>query len=149
MKTKILFPILLLVNSLFFAQSLQHLNHKNGIANYGYDVVSYFSGKPQEGSSKNKVKHMGAEYYFASSQNKAAFQKDPNKYLPQYGGYCAFAMGDTGEKMEINPKTYKITDGKLYLFYNKWFTNTLPSWNKDEKNLIIKANKNWKKLTGM
>lgn len=148
MKTKLLFPIVVLLSGLVFSQSLQNINHKNGIANYRYDVVSYFSGKPQEGSSNNIVKYMGADYYFANPQNKAAFQKDPNKYLPQYGGYCAFAMADSNEKVEVNPKTYKIINGKLYLFYNKFFTNTLTSWNKDEKNLLIKAFGNWEKFAG-
>ncbi|WP_080777485.1 YHS domain-containing (seleno)protein [Chryseobacterium phocaeense] len=148
MKTKLLFSFLLLLGGLVFSQSLRNINHKNGIANYRYDVVSYFYGKPQEGSDKNIVKYMGADYYFANPQNKAAFQKDPDKYLPQYGGYCAFAMGDSGEKVETSPKTYKIISGKLYLFYNKFFTNTLTSWNKDEKNLIIRASRNWEKFAG-
>ncbi|WP_126652239.1 YHS domain-containing (seleno)protein [Chryseobacterium aureum] len=147
MKTKFLFPVLLFFSSIFFAQSAKNINQQDGVANYGYDVVSYFSGKPQEGSAKNIVNYMNANYYFVNSQNKAIFQKDPNKYLPQYGGYCAFAMGDNGEKVEVNPKTYKITNGKLYLFYNRFFTNTLTSWNKDEKNLTVKADKNWKKFT--
>jgi len=147
MKTKFLIPVLLFISSLGFAQSAKNINRQNGVANYGYDVVSYFSGSPQQGSSKNSVKYQDTEYYFANPGNKAKFQKEPGKYLPQYGGYCAFAMGDYGEKVDINPKTYKITDGKLYLFYNKFFNNTLTSWNKDEKNLIIKADKNWKKFT--
>lgn len=147
MKTKFLFLVLLFLSGIIFAQSANHINQQDGVANYGYDVVSYFSGKPQEGSAKNAVKYMGINYYFSNSKNKAVFQKDPIKYLPQYGGYCAFAMGDYGEKVEVNPKTYKITNGKLYLFYNKLFNNTLTGWNKDEKSLMIKADKNWKKFT--
>jgi len=52
-------------------------------------------------------------------------------------------MGNTNEKVEVDPKTFKIVDGQLYLFYNAYFTNTLLKWNKDEKNLKIKADKNW------
>lgn len=147
MKTKFLIPVLLLMSSILFAQSSKNINQQNGVANYGYDVVSYFSGNPQQGSAKTAVKYQGTDYYFANYENKAKFQKEPGKYLPQYGGYCAFAMGDYGKKVDVNPKTYKITDGKLYLFYNKLLTNTLTSWNKDEKNLTIKADKNWKKFT--
>ena len=146
MKTKFLFPILLFLGSLVFAQN-GNINQENGIANSGYDVVSYFSGKAVQGSSKFVIKHQGASYYFQNSGNKAKFQQDPDKYLPQYGGCCAYAMGDYGEKVSVNPKTYKITNGKLYLFYNRLLNNTLTSWNKDEKNLKIKADKNWKKIT--
>jgi YHS domain-containing protein len=145
MKTKLLVSLLFFLGTLVFAQN-SHINQKNGIANSGYDVVSYFSGKATEGSSKFAVKYQGINYYFQNAQNKAKFQQDPIKYLPQYGGYCAFAMGDSGEKVSVNPKTYKITNGKLYLFYNKFLSNTLTGWNKDEKNLKVKADKNWKNL---
>ncbi|WP_066434956.1 YHS domain-containing (seleno)protein [Chryseobacterium sp. CCH4-E10] len=145
MKTQFFIPFLLLINSILFSQT-SNINKENGVANYGYDVVSYFSGKPQRGSANNAVKYQGTNYYFVSPENKAKFQKEPGKYLPQYGGYCAFAMGDYGKKVDVNPKTYKITDGKLYLFYNKLLTNTLTSWIKDEKNLTIKADKNWQKF---
>jgi hypothetical protein len=78
--------------------------------------------------------------------NKEYFSKNPSKYEPQFGGWCAFAMGDSGEKVEINPETFKIIDGKLYLFYNAFFNNTLKSWNKDEANLKAKATSNWNKI---
>ena len=74
---------------------------------------------------------------FSSQKNKDTFLKSPASYLPQYGGWCAFAMGDYGEKVEVNPKTFKIVDGKLYLFYNSLLNNTLKSWNKNEKKLKI------------
>ena len=67
-------------------------------------------------------------------------------YLPQDGGYCAFAMGDNGKKVDINPKTFKVKEGKLFLFYNAYFNNTLTPWNEDEENLKIKADKNWRNL---
>ena len=71
------------------------------------------------------------------------FKKNPTKYLPQYGAWCAYAMGDNGDKVSVNPETYKIVDGKLYLFYNKLFVNTLKSWNKDEDRIKAKADANW------
>jgi hypothetical protein len=83
---------------------------------------------------------------FSSAVNKEYFSKNPSKYEPQFGGWCAFAMGDSGEKVEINPETFKIIDGKLYLFYNAFFNNTLKSWNKDEANLKAKATSNWNKI---
>ena len=76
------------------------------------------------------------------------FKKDPTQYEPQYGGWCAYAMGSKGEKVPIDPETFKITNGKLYLFYNKFFNNTLTSWNKDEPGLMNKANGNWKTISG-
>jgi hypothetical protein len=92
------------------------------------------------------VFHQGVTYYFSSAANKEVFKKDPAQYEPQYGGWCAYAMGSKGEKVPIDPETFKITNGKLYLFYNKFFNNTLTSWNKDESGLMNKANVNWGKI---
>jgi hypothetical protein len=58
---------------------------------------------------------------------------------PAYGGWCAYAMGSTGEKVSVDPKTFKIVNGRLNLFYNRFFNNTLDDWNKDEVNLKKKA----------
>ena len=143
--------LLLIITIQSFAQiteeRVNHLNHENGIAIQGYDPVAYFSNKAQKGLKKYATDYEGITYYFTTENNKNLFLKNPTKYEPQYGGWCAFAMGDYGKKVEINPETYKIVDGKLYLFYNKLFNNTLKIWNIDEKNLIIKAEKNWDKHT--
>ena len=109
----------------------------------GYDVVCYFTGKPKLGNKSFSTTHKSVTYYFSSKANLDLFNKLPEKFEPVYGGWCAYAMGNTGEKVEIDPETYKIVDGKLYLFYNAYFKNTLPKWNKDEKNLKTKADKNW------
>lgn len=74
-------------------------------------------------------------YYFISKANKDEFLKNAAKYEPQYGGWCAYAMGANGEKVEIDPETFKIVDGKLYLFYHSFTNNTLNTWNKDEAGL--------------
>lgn len=125
----------------------KQFNLEKGIAIQGYDPVSYFvKNKAEKGDKKYSTSYLGVTYYFSSENNKNAFVKAPEKYEPQYGGWCAFAMGDSGTKVEIDPETFKILNGKLYLFYNKFFTNTLKSWNKDEKNLKIKADKNWGKF---
>lgn len=63
--------------------------------------------------------------------------------MPQYGGWCAYAMGETGDKVKIDPETFRITDGKLYLFYNFRGNNTLIPWKQNELPLMEKANKNW------
>jgi len=126
----------------------KHLNLNNdNVAVQGYDLVTYFEQNPQKGNKSSFVySYKNVLYYFVSQKNKEIFIKNPVKYLPAYGGWCAYAMGDTGKKVEIDPETYKIVDGKLYLFYNKYFTNTLKYWNEDEKNLKEKANINWLKI---
>lgn len=122
-------------------------NLEKGLAIQGYDPVAYFaSSKAIEGKKEFEYKHENVIYRFASAANKEAFVKNPAKYEPQYGGWCAYAMGETGEKVEVDPETFKVVDGKLYLFYNSLLNNTLPKWNKDEMNLKGKADKNWKAI---
>lgn len=143
-----LFLVLILCSSVVLAQGNQAVYSKKGLANEGYDVVAYFlQNKAEKGKTSLVVSYKGARYLFDNPDNKAAFIKSPEKYLPQYGGWCAYAMGANGEKVEVDPKTFKVTNGKLYLFYNAYFNNTLVPWNKDEKNLMTKADKNWAKLT--
>jgi YHS domain-containing protein len=123
-----------------------HFNLDNGIAIDGYDPVAYFkSNKAIKGSKSISVYHQGVVYYFSSVENKETFKKNPSAYEPQYGGWCAYAMGKQGDKVSIDPETFKIVNGKLYLFYNKFFNNTLKSWNKDESNLKTNADVNWMK----
>ena len=78
--------------------------------------------------------------------NKEEFRKSPARYEPEYGGWCAYAMGAKGEKVAVDPGTFKIVNNKLYLFYNKFFNNTLKDWNKDEANLKTKADASWGKI---
>lgn len=125
----------------------KHCNVENGLAIQGYDPVAYFKlGRGVKGDLELSATSQGVTYYFSSEENKKLFLKNPVQYEPQYGGWCAFAMGDYGEKVEIDPKTFKIVNGKLYLFYNAYFNNTLNSWDKDEKNLKTKADQNWNKI---
>jgi YHS domain-containing protein len=126
----------------------KHFNLEKGVAIEGFDPVSYFSiNKATKGKSTISTNYQGVVYYFSSEANKKLFLTNPSKYEPQYGGWCAFAMGDYGKKVEINPETFKIIEGKLYLFYNAYFNNTLTSWNKDEKKLKAQADKNWINIT--
>lgn len=148
MKTKHFFLILLVVAPLFvYSQALQRskqFNLENGLAIQGYDPVAYFTqNKAIEGNKQLNAVFEGVTYRFSSAANKELFVKDPKKYEPQYGGWCAYAMGATGEKVEIDPETFKILNGKLYLFYHSWTNNTLTKWNKDEPNLKSKADKSW------
>lgn len=127
-------------------RSNYNLEHK--LAIQGYDPVAYFKqGKAVKGKKELSEVYQGVVYYFANPADQAAFVKNPSGYEPEYGGWCAYAMGSSGEKVEINPETFKITDGKLYLFYNAYFNNTLKSWNKDAASLKKKADANWNKIS--
>ncbi len=120
---------------------------KKGAVIEGYDVTSYFDGLPIEGEKQFSSMYDGAEFYFANQVNKEKFEANPEKYVPQYGGYCAYAVGLKSQKIKIDPKTYEIRDGKLYLFYNSWGTNTLDLWNKKgAEELKAKADKNWETI---
>jgi YHS domain-containing protein len=124
-----------------------NLDEKN-LALDGYDPVSYFKeNKAVRGKSSIVAEDAGVKYQFASQENKNLFLASPSSYKPQYGGWCAYAMGAKAEKVEVDPETFKIVEGKLYLFYNKLFTNTLDSWNKKEAALKASADKNWLKIS--
>jgi len=148
---KLVVLILVLISGISFAQNeakrVSAYNLENKVAILGYDPVGYFThGKAIKGKKEISTSYQGVTYKFSSTENKETFLKNPLKYEPQYGGWCAYAMGSANKKVEINPETFKIIDGKLYLFYNAYFNNTLKSWNPDEANLKVKADNNWKKI---
>ncbi|MDA0194157.1 MAG: YHS domain-containing (seleno)protein [Bacteroidetes bacterium] len=122
-------------------------NLKDDLAIQGYDPVAYFvQRKAVEGKKEFQYSHSGVTYQFESDENRKLFQSNPDKYEPQYGGWCAYAMGATGEKVKVDPETFKIIDDKLYLFYNFYFTNTLKDWNNDESNLKSSADSKWSEI---
>lgn len=148
-KTLVLF-LVVLTTSVFgqsAAKRVAEFNLDKKVAIQGYDPVAYFTQKKAvKGKTTIATIYEGVTYNFSSQANKDVFLKTPTNYEPQFGGWCAFAMGSAGEKVEIDPETFKIVDGKLYLFYNAYFNNTLKSWNKDEAHLKAKAELNWKKI---
>ena len=133
-----------------FAQTAElrkkDFNVKKNIALEGYDPISYFEGKPTKGKEALKLSYEGIVYQFATQANLNKFKTKPSIYEPQYGGWCAYAMGESGEKVKVDPETFKIINGKLYLFYNFWGNNTLTDWNKREKKYLEAGDKNWEKL---
>lgn len=149
MKPLVLTFSLSLIYAMTIAQSdvlrQKQFNVKKNLALEGYDAVSYFSGKPEEGDEEIKFQYKGITYLFSNQANLNTFKANPEKYEPAYGGWCAYAMGETGEKVKVDPETYKIVAGKLYLFYNFWGNNTLEDWNKSEQKLKEAADRNWKK----
>lgn len=150
MKTLFFFFALSFSITLLFGQSdavrRQHFNIKKNFALEGYDPVSYFNGKPTEGKDEFRYTYKNITYQFASAINLEKFKASPDKYEPAYGGWCAYAMGESGEKVKIDPETFKILNGRLYLFYNFWGNNTLEDWNKSEKKLKEDADHNWKNI---
>lgn len=131
------------------ALRFKHFNLDGKLAIEGYDPVAYFKqNEAVNGRKEWAVLHQDVLYYFSSAANKEEFKKNPSLYEPRYGGWCAYAMGSKGEKVSVDPKTFKVTNGKLYLFYNRFFNNTLTEWNKAEKDLQQKADANWARISG-
>lgn len=110
----------------------------------GYDAVSYFSGEtPLKGKKEFKFSYKNTEWYFVSEENLAAFKKQPEKYEPQYGGYCAWAVGANGAKAPGDPLVWHVKENKLYLNYNE---SVQEDWAKDIPGFIQKADKIWPDL---
>jgi len=90
---------------------------------------------------------MGAKYLFVSEAHQKAFEANPKKYLPQCDGYCAWGVAEKSAKFSVNPETYRVLNGKLYLFFYGDFNgspfNTLSEWNKDEKELLTNLPEKW------
>lgn len=141
---KIIFTSILLLSSIvLFGQNIDY-NLKKGYLANRYDVVSYFSNAPQKGNDKFEHTYKNIKLLFASQSNLETFKANPEKYLPKYGGWCAYAIGKNGKKVSINPNTYEIRDGGLYLFYNAWGTNTLDLWNEENPTALqTQADANW------
>jgi YHS domain-containing protein len=117
-----------------------HTSVLSNVAVGGYDPVAYFSeGRPVRGSMDHRLTHHGYEYRFASAANLAAFRANPAHYLPQYGGYCAWAVSQ-GYTAPGNPQNWRIVDGRLYLNYN---TEIQQRWETDIPGNIGRANANW------
>lgn len=112
----------------------------SSVAIDGTDPVAYFTeGRPVEGSSDHESEWNGATWRFASAENKAKFDGAPEKYAPQYGGYCAWAVSK-GYTASTDPEAWKIVDGKLYLNYSK---GVQAQWEGDVPGNISKADANW------
>jgi YHS domain-containing protein len=133
-----------------FAAPVQDVNVSAGLtaqgaplALRGYDPVAYFeAGAPQLGKAEHSVAHGGATYRFVSKANQRRFEREPQRYLPQYGGFCAFGVS-VGAKFDGDPEVWKIVDDKLYLNLNPEIQK---SWNADTAAAIRKADGHWPKI---
>ncbi|HEX7014461.1 MAG TPA: YHS domain-containing (seleno)protein [Cyclobacteriaceae bacterium] len=127
----------------------RNYNHNNGIALQEFDPVSYFKGPgPVKGKREFRYTHEGITYYFANAANLEEFKKSPSKFEPAYGGWCAYAMAEDGRREKVDPTTYKIIDGRLYLFFNFSGKSNLLKWNKNIRKYKADADANWKKKWG-
>jgi len=116
---------------------------EHGLALRGYDPVAYFDGsKPTHGIAKFSAAYGGGHYLFASEAHRASFVANPGKYVPQFGGYCALGASE-GEKVDANPETGKVVNGKLYVNYNE---KAKAIFDKDTPATIAKAEENWPKI---
>jgi len=122
------------------AEAASETNQKDGVALAGYDAVAYFSdAKPVKGDAAISYSLDGVTYRFASAANRDAFAEQPSRYLPQYGGWCAYGLS-RGYKAPIDPAAFTVRDGKLYLNYS---LEVQTEWRKDPAGYIVKADKNW------
>jgi|GEM_PF-613765 len=139
----------------FYNPQAHHYNtDKDRIGIQGYDLVAYHQEeKAVKGSPIHKTTYDGITYQFKSAENKDVFEKSPEQYLPAYGGYCAYGLGMEATaggykpgKFPVNPESFKLIDGKLYLFYETPDFDALQYWESNEKNLKSRADQNWLKI---
>jgi YHS domain-containing protein len=142
MKKLILMLTLTLASVVSYAQNAEIFSNKKGAIN-GYDVVAYFKeSKPVKGDTQFKYQWKDTNWYFSSNENLETFKANPEKYTPQYGGFCAYGTSE-GHKAPTEPDAWTIVEGKLYLNYNK---DVKSLWNKNQRELIKKADDNWGEL---
>lgn len=149
-KASLIICFLLTALALFFVISTagasgQHVNvDSEGYSMNRYDPVAYFvEGRPLRGDREYTAVHQDVKYAFVSESNRELFLSDPDKYVPQYGGYCAFGAVH-GNKSEVDSEVWEIVDGKLYLLVS---AGTKSIWEKKKKNYIEIANEAWTSIT--
>ena len=139
LKNLVLMAALVLIPSLATAATMP----QSMVAVQGYDVVTYQTdGKPQQGNGNHLTTHHGVTYIFVNEANKKMFESNPNKYLPAYGGYCAYGVA-VGKKFVGDPEIWEVVDGQLYLNLDNKIKGI---WVKDISGHIKTADKNWKKI---
>lgn len=142
---KILLSLVLFTGIFAFSQNTHQFYTKDGYAAKGYDVVAYFSNQALPGNkAKYSYKYDGVLFAFANTENLNAFKADAEKYLPQYGGHCSYAMATKGSKISPDPEVFEIRDGKLHLFHRQ---KGLENWLEDgPEKLRAQADANWAKF---
>jgi YHS domain-containing protein len=136
-----------LAASLLFASTVISAGEyfeRDGVALRGYDPVSYFTeGKPQTGLPAHTYVYKGSKFQFASADNQRLFADNPDKYAPQFGGFCAYGTAQ-GYKVSTQPDAFAVVDGKLYLNYNR---EVVKIWQQDVPGNIARAERNWPEVS--
>lgn len=125
-----------------FAAKPEIYTRSGDIALGGYDAVSFFAKAPVKGVAGFQTTYKGATFQFANAENLAKFKAAPDKFAPQYGGYCAWAASQ-GKTAPADPRYYRIVNGKLYLNFD---AGVQQRWEKDIPGFITKADANWPKI---
>lgn len=137
-----LIALFLLISATAFAQTAEVFTTDNQ-AIRGYDPVAYFTeSKPVKGNPDFSYVYKDATWLFSSAANRDAFMAAPDKYMPQYGGYCAYGTSQ-GHKAPTEPEAWTIVDGKLYLNYNP---KVKTKWSENQAKNIQAADQQWPKL---
>ncbi|WP_422104012.1 YHS domain-containing (seleno)protein [Winogradskyella sp.] len=148
-KTTIAIVVVLFATSVFAQDKMANNIDNSNIALQGYSPVSYLDlGLAQKGNKNFKSEHKKVIYYFTSAKQKTTFDKNPEKYLPQYGGFCAFGCY-AGAKFRVDPNKFLIKDGKYYLYLNNVELDAKQLWLAENNHAKLKsvADKNWKTLS--
>ncbi len=147
--TSLVLVVFLCTTSLFAQDKMVNNIDNSNIALQGYSPVSYLDlGLAQKGNKNFKSEYKKVVYYFTSEAQKSTFDKNPEKYLPQYGGFCAFGCY-AGAKFRVDPNKFIVEGGKYFLYLNNVELDAKQLWlaEKDHKKLKSVADKNWQKLS--
>lgn len=132
-----------LLSASAFAGDLVNVSGANKAAVSGYDTVAFFTdAKPVTGLPSISAEYQGATYFFATEEHKKLFTENPEKYVPQCGGFCTYGVS-VGKLFPVDISTWQVRNDKLYLNKNP---DVLKKFNADIENNIAKANKNWPDL---
>jgi len=134
------------ISTFSYAQNSNY-NLENEYFADGYDLVAYFDNSAEEGKKEYTTNYNGLNIKFSSQENLNKFNENPESFIPQYGGWCSYAMATSGDKVETNPEAFEIRDNKLYLFYKSFAINTLKKWKKKPDTYKVQADKNWTKIS--
>ncbi|MDC8003954.1 YHS domain-containing (seleno)protein [Aureisphaera galaxeae] len=148
-KSMIVVAVCLLMTTAYAQDNKANNIDNSNIALQGYSPVSYLDlNLAQKGNKQFKSEYQKVVYYFTSKEQKAAFDKNPSRYLPQYGGFCAFGTY-AGAKFRVDPNKFLVKDGKYYLFLNNVELDAKQLWlaEKNHGKLTQVANKNWENLS--
>ncbi|MFQ3209085.1 MAG: YHS domain-containing protein [Colwellia sp.] len=136
----------LAISSVSFAADISVSTDANDLAIYGYDAVSYFAdSKATKGNQKYTATYKSAIYQFSSAENRNSFKQSPEKFVPQFGGYCAMGVA-LNKKLETDPTAWKVVEGKLYLNLN---TAVQKKWSTDISGYITTADRVWSGIQGV